>query len=194
MTEEYPWPEKGDRVFEESSRPGDPWIHPTSVNFISYADSYKEAADELVKSAAGSKVKSDTLIFPILYLYRHHIELQMKFIIRTWRRLPQEEAPDYKHHRLRDLWQECRSIIEKAFPEEENRDVEVVENVVHELAESDPGSFTFRYPVDKDDEPTIEESQSIDLANLYEVMAKTSHFFDGAGSGVYEQVKTARNI
>lgn len=184
--EDFPWPESGDELFRERDRIEDAWIHPSTVNFVVYADSYKQEADELVKSAVGKKTKSDKFIFPILYLYRHHIELQMKFIIRTARRLPGEDDPDYKHHRLKKLWRECRSIIEEAFPHGENDDIEVVENVVIEFAQADPGSYTFRYPEDKKEEPTIEGEEFIDLFNLYEVMQKTSNFFDGSGDGIYD--------
>lgn len=111
--DDYAWPEEGDRLFISEDRMEDAWIHPFSANFGAYADSYKPAADHLVKKAIAKKKEQDFLIYPILFMYRHHVELQMrvelqmKYIIRTWYRRT-DERPDYLHHRLEDLWQKCR--------------------------------------------------------------------------------------
>jgi len=46
---------------------------------------YKRAADLLVQHIIETKITLDinTLVFPILYLYRHYIEIKLKDIIRT---------------------------------------------------------------------------------------------------------------
>jgi hypothetical protein len=183
----YSWPEEGDRLFISEDRMEDAWIHPSNVNFVAYADSYKRAADHLVKKAIAKK-KQDFLIYPILFMYRHHVELQMKYIIRTWYRR-RDERPDYQHHRLGDLWRECQTIIDEAFPHDDSDDVEIVDEVIRELVEADPGSFNFRYPVDRDEQSVFEEEKFISLQNLYEVMQKTSHFFDGTGNGIAAMVQ-----
>lgn len=163
-------------------------IHPFSLNFVAYADSYKRAADQLVKKAIAKEKEQDFLIYPILFMYRHHVELQMKYIIRTWYRR-KDERPDYLHHRLEDLWKECRTIIKDAFPHDDSDDVEIVDEVIQELIEADPRSFNFRYPVDRKEQPVFEEEKFISLQNLYEVMQKTSHFFDGCGEGITAMVQ-----
>jgi hypothetical protein len=188
--EDYLWPEEDDRLFLADDPMEDAWIHPSSVNFAAYADSYKRAADHLVKKAIAKNKEQDFLIYPILFLYRHHIELQMKYIIRMWYRRD-EDRPNYMHHRLGDLWRECRKIIEEAFPDDESDDVEIVEEVIRELVEADPGSFTFRYPVDKKEQPVFEEERFISLQNLYEVMQKTSHFFDGVDGGIDAMIQAS---
>jgi predicted nucleotidyltransferase len=187
--EDYSWPEDGDQLFLSNDPMEDAWIHPSSINFVVYADSYKRAADHLVKEAIRKHKEQDSLIYPILFLYRQHIELQMKYIIRTWYRRRKNEAPNYMHHNLERLWQGCREIIEEAWPSGDSDDVDIVEEVIHELAEADPGSFTFRYPIDTNDEPVIEEETFIDLRNLYVVMEKTSHFLDGCGEGITAMVQ-----
>jgi len=188
--EDYSWPEKGDQLFISEDPMEDAWIHPSSVNFVAYADSYKRAADHLVKQAIAKNKEQDFLIYSILFLYRHHVELQMKYIIRMWYRRD-EDRPNYMHHRLGDLWRECRKIIEEAFPNDGSDDVEIVAEVIRELVEADPGSFTFRYPVDKKEQPVFEEERFISLQNLYEVMQKTSHFFGGVDGGVDAMIQAS---
>lgn len=188
MNKEYSWPEEGDRLFRRSEI-DDAWIHPTHINFVMFAASYKKAANFLVESAIGDRFRADELVYPIIFLYRHHVELQMKDIINTWRSLQGKAGPNFMHHRLKDLWCECREIIQEVFPGDNHTDTDVVEHIIKELAEADPGSFSFRYPVNKDGEMILESENYIDLINLREVIEKVSHYLDGTGTGVYEHVR-----
>jgi hypothetical protein len=54
------------------------WYHdPTEL----YIVGYKEAADSLVDSIANRKGSADSLIFPIVFLYRHYVEIRLKSLI-----------------------------------------------------------------------------------------------------------------
>lgn len=131
MSEDLPWPEQGDSLFQESGRMSDAWIRPSDANFTVYAYSYREAAERLLKSAAaGGGHDSDLLIYPILFLYRHHVELQLKHIITEWRRHPDHSGPGYMHHGLKDLWRECGKIFEEVFPDSDDEATETVEKVI----------------------------------------------------------------
>ncbi|MFT7087557.1 MAG: hypothetical protein ACJAZX_000994 [Rickettsiales bacterium] len=53
-------------------------------NFLSvYASGYKEAANLIAEQIMGKRVyKKYAMIYPIMYLYRHYLELQLKNLIR----------------------------------------------------------------------------------------------------------------
>ena len=81
------WPRKGDKAFIGEITPHSP-VHAyldglkyDTVDHISW--SYKEAADAIVKSleSGGISLHPDIFFFPICYLYRHTIELELKGIV-----------------------------------------------------------------------------------------------------------------
>ncbi len=95
------------------------------------ADSYKLAGDTLVKAAL-SDVEVHELLYPILYNYRHAIELYLKGIL----------SPKNKNHDLQVLLQQLRDYL--------NREHATVipawfNNVVLEFVDFDPESTTFRF-------------------------------------------------
>jgi hypothetical protein len=48
-----------------------------------YAAGYKEAANLIAEQTMGKRVyKKYAMIYPIMYLYRHYLELQLKNLIR----------------------------------------------------------------------------------------------------------------
>ncbi|PAU65585.1 hypothetical protein BZL41_06040 [Pseudomonas sp. PIC25] len=60
------------------------WSH---FRFDLYAFAYKDAADGLVDAMANRKVPLNTGIYPLLFLYRHALELQLKLMLATARKL-----------------------------------------------------------------------------------------------------------
>lgn len=129
--------------------------------------------------------------FSELVLYRHHIELQLKYIITEWRKHPDHSGSGYMNHRLKDLWRKCRKIIEEVFPDSDDEATEAVEKVIFELAEVDPGSYAFRYPISKNGNIMLDEERYIDIENLFLVIQKVSNYLDGSASGVSEAVSNS---
>ena len=81
-------------------------------------EGYKKSADELVEIAvnSGNNFKIlDTYIFPILFSYRHCLELSLKHIyMRAWRKMPAGG------HNLLTLWDIIKvEIIDKMINSEE---------------------------------------------------------------------------
>lgn len=81
-------------------------------------EGYKNSADELVKIAVNSSGNLkilDTYIFPILFLYRHCIEISLKHIyMRAWGKIPRGG------HNLLTLWDVIKEeIIDKIICSED---------------------------------------------------------------------------
>ena len=78
----------------------------TTTQFYGYIEGYKTAADNLIENALASKdIKTlDTFFFPICFLYRQYLELQMKSIILEYssvsRRAKQALIKDIGHDLL----------------------------------------------------------------------------------------------
>lgn len=156
------------------------WLHD---NFELYALGYKEAADYLVAQVNETGRHQDILVFPICFLYRQYIELRLKEVIRSGRRLLGEPGDFPQHHKIQHLWDCAVSILKKVFDEEiEPPDLlSIASHVVAEFSKLDPDSFAFRYPVDKQGANPLEGLTHINLRRVAEYVSAFAEVME-AGS------------
>ena len=150
-----------------------------------YATAYKEAADKLAKEVINSHRQQDTLVYPIVFLYRQYIELRLKEIIREGRRLLEEPRGFPMHHRIHDLWPIAKKIIEKVFVDEDaKQNYEFAEHVFAEFSNYDPESFSFRYPTDKNGNNPLSGLTHINVRHLAETIDLLAKILEGASAGI----------
>ncbi len=126
------------------------WLNQTGPDdWCVYADGYKRAADLLVENLE-TTYDVNTVVYPIMFLYRQYIELTLKEIIAYGNYLNEQSNTGRVSHDLEALWPECRSVIEKHLPEVTAKDVQKIERLVEKFSELDPTSTTFRYPAKRD--------------------------------------------
>lgn len=90
------------------------WYHdPTEL----YIVEYKEAGDSLVNSVTDRSGTADSLIFPIVYLYRYYIELRLKSLLHDGNRLLDIEHKQKPSHQLSKLWSKVRDILVELWPD-----------------------------------------------------------------------------
>ena len=84
----------------------------SSQNWWQYTMGYKEAGDLLLQNTSGGG-RQHVLVFPIIFMYRHYIELQLKeIILNNWAYLDiSEDFPTY--HNIEKLWAICRDTLQK---------------------------------------------------------------------------------
>ena len=124
-----------------------------------YGRSYHEAAQRLVRHIASSHYR-DPDACPIVFLYRHAVELYLKSIIHWGNALlrlsgrPVVRHPNiFTEHRLAVLLRSVRPILQfrrslNNWGDSHFRGFRDVEKVIGELEEIDPRSYAFRYPID----------------------------------------------
>jgi len=102
------------------------------VDEFTLAESFKLAGDILVESALSNDEHCE-ILYPIMYNYRHSVELYLKAV------LPEQKE---KHHNLQILFKELNEILK-------NKNVTVIpdwfKNLVYEFHDFDPNSTTFRF-------------------------------------------------
>ena len=143
-----------------------------------YIEGYREAADKLVHDAVESGTNQDILVFPISFLYRQYIELQLKHIIRESRMFLEEGANFPEHHRINDLWNTANSLMARIIKYYDQsikyyitkEDIQVVKKIITEFVKVDPESFAFRYPNDKKGNRNLEGIEYINLIKLHDQM------------------------
>ncbi|MDN4636477.1 hypothetical protein QCD73_08155 [Bacillus sp. PsM16] len=112
---------------------------------------YKQAADNLVQNCIENPrlLKSkDSQVYPILFLYRHYLELRLKQIHLVYN---ENSDPKKLNHSLLENWRKAKPVIEKVFKKEKNVDevIQAMENYIQEFAEKDDHSYVFRYSFEK---------------------------------------------
>ena len=116
-------------------------------------------------------------IYPILFNYRHAIELAMKWVIKMYGRYSTVQIDDFEHHNLWKLWCLCKKIIVEVRSEDEA--VPVVEQVIKDFHDLDSSGQTLRYANSKGGTPVALPDYPIDLPHIRDVMEGLAHFFDG---------------
>jgi hypothetical protein len=172
------WPTKGDRIFS----PGGDARPANSIGERNYrlGKGYKLAGDVLVQNFLGEPRDHDNLIYPILYCYRHYIEVTLKEVVEDhgqWVGITLSK----KDHNLPELWKLFLQIA-VAYHNDPSDDAAVaVSGCINEFAQVDPGSFAFRYARDKKRGGLIPLGfGTIDLVNVLDVMNGIQNFFECA--------------
>ena len=147
-----------------------------------YVLGYKEAADRIINNVIENSddVLFDTLVYPVMFLYRHYLEIMFKELLGEFRSLRldtnQHNENDNTNkdpmnaHILKDIWEELRQIIEAVWGEEEDLSFFVdVEHRIDEFHKIDEKSMAFRYPFDKNNSAYFKGEEKILRSNLIQV-------------------------
>ena len=186
MDGQTPWPTTGDTIFAHSPDwHTDAQIESSAGDWYAYTLGYRRAGDLLVQQIDQAPSHQELLVYPILFLYRHYLELQMKHITAEGRSLLDKGYSFPTGHSLNALWSVCCPILEQVFPESTPDDTLVVAQLIAEFHSIDPQSITFRYPTDKNGAISVPPGlRRINLTNLSSIMAKLEAFFGGAATGI----------
>lgn len=157
-------------------------------------EGYREASfvliEELLNNHNQDWLKIDSFIYPVIFNFRHYLEIIIKDTLRYYRLINNEVLNDqigFKNtHSLKTLWSELKPYLEQTYSAEVNLkdDLLAVEQLIDEIEEKDKGSFSFRYPYEgsKKIETPVQftlPSMTIEIENLKLVMKKLSNFFEG---------------
>lgn len=173
------WPRQGDRLFRwEEDCHFNACLNWYIPNLATVARSYKEGADALARAVREGDATLDTVILPIVFMYRQYIELSLKDAVQTARAIEGKNASYPKHHNLKDLWAEAKELVKQHYGMDTPREIDFVGPCIEDIHEHDPESFSFRYPTDKKGKKNLSGLSHINLRNLYETMNRLASFFD----------------
>lgn len=160
MTEydEIPWPKDFIAPFGEATAPDSDWVFNACMDPMPswgrYALSYRTGAELLFKYVELSGERhNDLVVYPLVFCWRHYIELTLKQLVRSMRLLSNCSGnADLDDHRLMSLWNELQPHLPAlgAPP----GDIKTVGRTIQYLSRFDPGSFAFRYPTNRDGSST----------------------------------------
>ncbi len=190
-----PPPRKSDVLFRADK---EDWQANACLNYVHwpdhlYSSGYRKAARSLAEQVCSSYRDQDSLIYPIVYLYRHCTELILKDIILIANELLDKELSEQEikalgRHGLSKLWTQLRPLLNQvcecagnpAFPEE---DLEGIDSYIQQIQEYDPDGQRFRYATMKNRKPSLKEDlQHINIrvfANAMEMLIEYIESIEG---------------
>ena len=180
LKSEFRWPRQGDRAFVTSADPSENAnIEETGhARFVLMTDGYKRAGDLMVEAAGHDNLARDTLVFPIIFNYRHFLEISLKYLLATYGPTVGIE-PNWRSHDLATLWGSVLEMLESYGTPDPDEADPVVGEIIIEFAKIDPNSYAYRYPVDRNGTLLPVAQNDLHLPTLADVMNGVSGYFDG---------------
>ena len=174
------WPRASDNPFKIESQSR----LVARVNFThdqpwgGYAEGFRRLAELGVAHIEQAGHSHDYLVYPIVFGYRHFIELSLKEIIRNATRFLDLPVVVPHIHNLADLWDVAEPLLKEIEPQSDPtyRDVR---DCLARLAELDPISECFRYPVKRNGDATLPpDLKNLDLGQVRDIVERLGSFLD----------------
>lgn len=176
---ELSWPKNGEKLFTNDGGMNNACLNWQSSNFEAMCSGYLRGAELLMEHVLRGRRDQDLLVYPIIYQYRHYLELRLKQLSKLCGSLLGKKVEVPWHHSLLKLWMLARPLIQAAAPQDPKKDLDAVEETIRELDRIDPNGEAFRYSETKG-HSHLASVRHIDLANLGKVISGLTSFFEGA--------------
>ena len=188
-----------------------------TIAYDDYAIGYKEAANQLI---AGMEVGQSTglyLTYPIMFLYRHYLELRLKELVigleelgslsvdfdhfNLWPQLPDGQP---RGHCLTYFWDSMlarwfgaveEELVAGIVLEELEPKYDIIRERINEFDEIDRSSEVFRYPVDKEGSPYHIGTPNLrELSHVKDVVDAIAYHLDTISGLVYESKEQLKEL
>jgi hypothetical protein len=147
---------------------------------LSFIEGYRVAAEAVIQGFLDTHewYRDDAMFLPVAYLYRHYLELSLKWHIETgivWNLVPKKSV---KGHSLWALWERARPVVEIIWSSVDHDVLQGAENIIRQMHKVDETGQEMRYALDNEDKPTLQKApDNVDLIHLRDTMAKMHRFF-----------------
>lgn len=150
--------------------------------FFLTAEAYFESAETLyskMRSAGKDFAVLDGHIYPLVFLYRHFVELFLKGLYFKYSRVEEEDLKKYLNevgHDLRKSWAKVKPFLsqgKKHVGSKEN--IGAIEHYIHAMNDFDADSMGMRYPVNKNLDKMHTHPVHLDYINLHDRMVEFYH-------------------
>ncbi len=185
-----PWPGNNDQVFSggdyDQTLACLDWIKRGTSNYL-LAGAFKKSADIIVSHIEAGRTPEhpDAYFFPVTYLYRHAIELNLKELIRFG--INHDVLKEncrlkllMNSHKLYSLWNKVKDMLLKISPDGNKADLRNMERLIQEFHNLDPTGQNLRYSrTIQGDSTTDNFPDIVDLVKMRNTCAGLFCFFDG---------------
>src|SRR5215213_11294263 len=114
--------------------------------FYAYSRGYFHAGERLIQSVFSNQLSIDLLIYPIVFCFRHGIELAIKDLVIILPKLWNQTDTIQPTHNLIDNWTLIRDYLSQNPFQSTDATPSEVEKVLTDLVALDPNGQAFRFP------------------------------------------------
>ena len=196
-------PAKSDILFRSTTpRDGDEFNPETNAlvreaDDYAYSEGYRLAARIVTDHVIQHSMEADFLVYPILFLYRHNVELQLKRLIPMGALLVNRPISKGdcellgKSHHLDKLWALFEPTLRAAASGGlgvEASDIDGIASYVRQLNEFDHGSYSARYAVTRFGQPSIDNKRhpALNIGVIAECMERLTGYLFGLAEAFHE--------
>ncbi len=168
------------------------------TEFEHYGHEFHRAARLLMRRFSSKPGFSDLEALPIVFLYRHVLELYLKAIVQYGDLLlglagkplaPDDLARIFSSHQLSLILPHLRAIFRFMgwgwnFGRAGLRTFDDIKAVIREICAVDPHSYAFRYPTNTQGKAALPDSFEFDLRSLVKVVDALVDGLDSAARGL----------
>ena len=178
------------------------FTHDPKGDFGAFAKGYTLAANRLAASLLEGPRFPDYEAYPVVFLYRHALELSLKHIIyggvelAAFRRMDEINEQLKNNHDLVDLSRTARKVLSLLFPNDEmlGRLNTTVAAICEDWSQIDPRSDAYRYPIDTKGRPSTKKHQVVNLRALATRMAAVLEDLDTVHFGLDIETYKAQEL
>lgn len=171
-------------------------------DFAVFAQGYTNAANALAHVLCERGNFPDYDAYPIVFLYRHALELYLKNIIyltarlAAFREMSGLDMRLYNSHNLDELCRKATELLRILFPRDQGLKTFVTELdvVCREFSTIDSSSYCYRYPIDTKGNRATAAGQNVSLQSMYKKMASILEDLDSIDFGLDVATNTAQEI
>lgn len=177
------------------------WTGAPKNDFGVFAKGYTLAANRLAVALLKSPRFSDYEAYPVVFLYRHALELSLKHVVYRCAQLGALRYVDainddlHNHHRLPELMNAAAASLDLLFPGDTflSTLVPACRETCTALAAIDPDSFSFRYPMNKKGVYATERHLVLNLSAVAKRMAQILEQLDTVRFGLNCEIDVAED-
>lgn len=121
--------------------PDTDWENGACLNFARdqwyvYATGYERAAEILVEYVQSHHHLQDTLVYPIVFLCRHHLELLLKRTLVDAQRLLDRPAELPTHHDIERLWRNLLPLVNEIYSDDDPSELNQLRQAIREFSQA----------------------------------------------------------
>jgi hypothetical protein len=172
-------PSNNDGLFDVSRAERPAVLRAGRAEWYAHAAQFRHGAELLADGVVSGRAAPESVGMPMLYCYRHWIELSLKGLLVDAGYVCNEDEQIHAHHRLLTLWTQLRVRVERMSRRGDEASLDRVSAIVAEIDAMDPRSDAFRYPVNVRGNAMLSGARAVDLAQVARVMRELGAILDG---------------
>lgn len=177
------------------------WTFDPKNDFGVFAQGYTSAANRLASTLLEASRFSDYDAYPVVFLYRHALELSLKHVIYrcaqlgALRHIEKIGNELYNNHHLPKLMNAAAASLELLFPNDAllSSLIPRCRLTCDELTAIDPDSFAFRYPMDRKGRHSTAKHLVLNLSSFCQHMSPLLEELDTVHFGLSGEIDIAED-